>query len=150
MGAARIKRGGRKVGLANGSEGSGYEGISRLFHTESIPLDPRTHGGKIYELAGPEVLTMRQLNQQVAEMAGNDPDLVNVPNFAASAIATLGFLPGAPLSRDQWLMLQKDNVASGEQPGFKAFGITPAPLAATAPEWLGRFRKGGRFAPRTA
>ncbi|MGJ9417008.1 lipopolysaccharide heptosyltransferase I [Massilia sp. CMS3.1] len=43
MGAARVKRGGRKVGLANGSEGSGYEGISRLFHTESIPLDQRTH-----------------------------------------------------------------------------------------------------------
>jgi len=43
MGAARIHRGGRKVGLANGSEGSGYEGISRLFHTQSIPLDPRTH-----------------------------------------------------------------------------------------------------------
>lgn len=43
MGAARVKRGGRKVGLANGSEGSGYEGISRMFHTESIPLDPRTH-----------------------------------------------------------------------------------------------------------
>jgi heptosyltransferase-1 len=43
MGAARVKRGGRKVGLANGSEGSGYEGISRVFHTESIPLAPRTH-----------------------------------------------------------------------------------------------------------
>ena len=43
MGAARIKPGGRKIGLANGSEGSGYEGISRFFHTESIPLDPRTH-----------------------------------------------------------------------------------------------------------
>ena len=43
MGAARIKPGGRKVGLANGSEGSGYEGISRFFHSESIPLDPRTH-----------------------------------------------------------------------------------------------------------
>lgn len=43
MGAARTRRGGRKVGLANGSEGSGYEGISRLFHTESIALDPRTH-----------------------------------------------------------------------------------------------------------
>lgn len=40
MGAARGKR---KVGLANGSEGSGYEGISRIFHTQSIPLDPRTH-----------------------------------------------------------------------------------------------------------
>ena len=43
MGAARIRRGGKKVGLANGSEGSGYEGISRIFHTDSIPLDPRTH-----------------------------------------------------------------------------------------------------------
>ena len=43
MGAARTRKGGRKVGLANGSEGSGYEGISRIFHTHSIPLDPRTH-----------------------------------------------------------------------------------------------------------
>ncbi|MFP5390794.1 MAG: lipopolysaccharide heptosyltransferase I [Gammaproteobacteria bacterium] len=43
MGAARIRRGGAKVGLANGSEGSGYEGISRVFHTRSIPLDARTH-----------------------------------------------------------------------------------------------------------
>ncbi|THC42183.1 lipopolysaccharide heptosyltransferase I [Massilia sp. Mn16-1_5] len=43
MGAARVRKSGRKVGLANGSEGSGYEGISRIFHTESIPLDPRTH-----------------------------------------------------------------------------------------------------------
>ena len=40
MGAAR---GHNKVGLANGSEGSGYEGISRIFHTRSIPTDPRTH-----------------------------------------------------------------------------------------------------------
>jgi heptosyltransferase-1 len=43
MGAARIRKGGKKVGLANGSEGSGYEGISRIFHTDSIELDPRTH-----------------------------------------------------------------------------------------------------------
>ena len=40
MGAARGKQ---KIGLANGSEGSGYEGISRIFHTRSIALDPRTH-----------------------------------------------------------------------------------------------------------
>lgn len=40
MGAARGKN---KIGLANGSEGSGYEGISRIFHSKSIPLDPRTH-----------------------------------------------------------------------------------------------------------
>ena len=43
MGAARLAKGGRKVGLANASEGSGYEAISRIFHTDSVPLDPRTH-----------------------------------------------------------------------------------------------------------
>ena len=43
MGAARLNTGGRKIGLGNGSEGSGYEGVSRLFHTDSIKLDPRTH-----------------------------------------------------------------------------------------------------------
>ena len=43
MGLARTVKGGRKVGLANGSEGSGYEGLSRLFHTDSVALDPRTH-----------------------------------------------------------------------------------------------------------
>ena len=43
MGAARLAPGGRKLGLANGSEGSGYEGISRIFHTDSIALDARTH-----------------------------------------------------------------------------------------------------------
>ncbi len=111
-------------------------------------LDPRTHGGKTYELAGPEVLTMREINQQIAEMADKQPTLVDVPDFLASAIASLGFLPGAPLSNDQWLMLQQDNVATGKFPGLKAFGIMPTPLAAVAPEWLGRFRKGGRFAIR--
>jgi uncharacterized protein YbjT (DUF2867 family) len=113
-------------------------------------LDPRSHGGKTYELAGPEVLTMHELNQEIAEMAGKQPELIDVPDFMASAMAKLGFLPGAPLTSDQWLLLQKDNVASGQQPGFKAFGITPTPMSAAAPEWLGRFRKGGRFAPRSA
>lgn len=113
-------------------------------------LDPRSHGGKLYELAGPEVLTMRQLNEEVAEMTGETPHLVDVPDFMASALSNLGFLPGAPLTRDQCIMLQSDNVASGTLPGFKAYGISPAPLEAVAPEWLGRFRKGGRFAPRAA
>jgi NADH dehydrogenase len=76
---------------------------------------------------GPEALTMRELNSRIAELAGYRPDLLDVPDFIAAAMATLGFLPGAPLTCDQWLMLQKDNVPSGEHPGFKAFGITLAP-----------------------
>jgi uncharacterized protein YbjT (DUF2867 family) len=113
-------------------------------------LDPRKHGGKLYELAGPDVLTMHELNAEIAAMAGQSPELVDVPDFLAAGIATLGFLPGAPLTSDQWLMLQKDNVASGDLPGFKAFGIEPTPMGSVAPDWLGRFRKGGRFAPKAA
>ena len=113
-------------------------------------LDPRKHGGTTYELAGPEVMTMRELNREIAAMTGETPQLVDVPDFVASAISSLGFLPGAPLTRDQWLMLQRDNVAGGDLPGFKAFGIAPVPMAAVAREWLGRYRKGGRFAPRAA
>jgi NADH dehydrogenase len=114
-------------------------------------LDPKTHGGKTYELAGPEIMTMRELNESVAQMAGQDPELVDLPNFVASGIALFStFIPGVPLSRDQWIMLQKDNVADGGATGFKAFGITPAPLAAVAPEWLGRYKSGGRFAPSAA
>ena len=109
-------------------------------------LDPKTHGGKTYELAGPEAMTMRELNRTIAELSGQHPDLIDLPDFAAAGIAMFGFLPGAPLSRDQWLMLQKDNVPSGDLPGLKAFGITPTPLGAVAPDWLSRYRKGGRFA----
>jgi len=113
-------------------------------------LAPGVHGGKTYELAGPEAMSMRELNERIAKMAGCTPDLIEVPDFVAAGIAMFGFLPGAPLSRDQWLMLRKDNVPSGKLPGFKEFDITPTPLGAVAPEWLGRFKKGGRFAPSAA
>ena len=64
-------------------------------------------------------------------------------------MARLGFLPGAPLTRDQWLMLQRDNVAERRSSRVsRRSGSRRRPLAAVAPEWLGRFRKGGRFAPR--
>ncbi len=43
MGLSRIVSSGKKIGLANGTEGSGYEGISRIFHTMSIAVDVRTH-----------------------------------------------------------------------------------------------------------
>ena len=111
-------------------------------------LAPERHAGKVDELGGPEVLTMRALNEAIAKAAGQSPAILDLPDFVGAAMSRLGFLPGAPLTRDQWRMLQHDNVASG--PGLEAFGIAPTPLAAVAPEWLGRFRKGGRFATHKA
>ena len=43
MGMARLADGGKRVGLANATEGSGYEAISRIFHTMSVSVGRHTH-----------------------------------------------------------------------------------------------------------
>lgn len=111
-------------------------------------LNPATHAGKTYEIGGPEVMTMRTLNERIAALAGRSPEIAPVPDFIAELMAKFGFLPFAPLTRDQWTMLQIDNVVAAGVPGLEAFGITPTPLAAVAGEWLSRFHRGGRFAPK--
>ena len=113
-------------------------------------LDPTRFGGKSFDLGGPEAMTMRELVERIARLAGQAPAIIDLPDFAGAALAMFGFLPGAPLTRDQWLMLKHDNVPAKRAPGIEAFGIEPTALEAVAPEWLGRFLKGGRFAPRLA
>ena len=93
---------------------------------------------------------MRELTAAIATAAGQSTDLIDMPDFAASLMSRFGFLPLAPLTRDQWLSLQSDNVVGPKANGLAAFGIDPVPLAAVAPEWLGRFREGGRFASQAS
>jgi len=107
-------------------------------------LDPRAHAGKTYELGGPQVLDMAELNRWICRATGRNKPVVEIPDALGRIVARLGFLPGAPMTWDQWLMLQRDSVASG--PGFEAFGIRPAPLAAVAEGWLNLYRRHGRFA----
>jgi NADH dehydrogenase len=108
-------------------------------------LDPARHGGKTYEIAGPQVMTMEDIYAISARSAGREPDLVELPNFASAFLSWFGFLPGAPLTRDQWKMLQRDNVPAKRSKGLEAFGIEPTALEAVAPQWLSRFRTGGRW-----
>lgn len=111
-------------------------------------LDPLKHAGKTYEIGGPQVMSMVELHRAILELTGQSPELVPLPDLFASALSYLGWLPGAPLTRDQWLMLQRDNVPAKGTLGLKAFGINPTPLAAVGHEWLGRFHRGGKFAGR--
>ncbi len=110
-------------------------------------LDPKTYGGKTYEIGGPQVMSMVELHKAILEITGQTPEIMPMPDMFGSLLSKLGWLPGAPLTRDQWLMLQRDNVPSGELPGLEAFWIKPTPLAAVGYEWLGRFR-GNRFTGR--
>ncbi|MBV8666492.1 MAG: lipopolysaccharide heptosyltransferase I [Burkholderiaceae bacterium] len=43
MRLARLREGGKRVGLANATEGSGYEPVSRIFHDLSVPVGLHTH-----------------------------------------------------------------------------------------------------------
>ena len=111
-------------------------------------LEPERFGGETYEIGGPQVMSMIELHRSVLEITGQKPDLVAIPDLLGDLLSRLGWLPGAPLTRDQWMMLQRDNVPTGELPGLKAFGIEPTPLAAVGYEWLGRYHRGGKFAGR--
>jgi len=117
-------------------------------------LEPAAHAGRTYELGGPQVFTMREFNEWICQAIGhNSRPVIEVPDaFARLGARLFGWAPGAPLTWNQWLMLQQDNVANGAQPGFEAFGIRPAPLAAVAEAWLPLYRRHGRWAqpPRPA
>ncbi|MFC3578744.1 complex I NDUFA9 subunit family protein [Sphingomonas hylomeconis] len=106
--------------------------------------DPETFGGKTFELGGPDVLTMGALIRWIAQAIGRTPSIVELPDLAGALIARAGFLPGAPITMDQWKMLQSDNVVTGTD-GLDAFGVAPTPLDAVAPAWLVRYRRQGRF-----
>lgn len=107
---------------------------------------PQTHGGKTYEIVGPEPMTMAGILQRLAEWTGRSPHFVTMPDAIAAGIARFsGWAPGAPITWDQWLMLQRDNVPAAGAEGLSAFGIAPTPMAAVAPGWLVQYRKHGRF-----
>ena len=113
-------------------------------------LDPATHGGKTYELGGPEVVSMRELNEWILRATGHDRMIVDIPDPIAGLLARMfGWLPGAPVTRDQWLMLQKDSVVSQGAKGFREFGIAPTPLRAVSEGWLTSYRRHGRFAAKS-
>lgn len=112
-------------------------------------LDPPAHDGETYELGGPQTLTMRELMEWIDATTGHNRLLIDIPDPIAKAMARgLGWLPGAPITWDQWLMLQRDNVVAENVKGLRAFGIVPTPLAAVSEGWLTSYRRSGRFAAK--
>ena len=104
--------------------------------------DPERYGGQTFDLAGPEVLTMAELNRRIARAQGRERALIPVPDALCALFAAL---PGTPMSSDQWMMLKQGNVAGGEAAGISSFGIVPRPLGLFLERWMTRYRKHGRF-----
>jgi NADH dehydrogenase len=104
--------------------------------------------GATYELGGPRVWTMRELMAYILAQTGRDKILVNVPMcIARMQAAVMELIPGKPLTRDQLLLLQRDNVASAGVPGLAALDIVPTPVELIVPAYLRRFLPGGGRRP---
>ena len=124
-------------------------------------IDGVAQGGKIYELGGPEVLTLRETVELVLRIVERRRALVGLPfpvsRFLAgstefASALTLGLFPAAlTTTRDQVELLRNDNVVSAEAIAqartLAALGVEPQGVEAIAPAYLYRFRKTGQYAP---
>ncbi|MCB8819280.1 complex I NDUFA9 subunit family protein [Microvirga rosea] len=122
-------------------------------------VDGKVEGGKIYECAGPETRTFRELVQYVLDVTERKSLILPLPAPVARAQGTvlgfldwvsLGLLPEAfAMTRDQAILLETDNVVSEaarrEGRTLEDIGILPASFEAIVPSYLVRFRKTGQF-----
>lgn len=111
--------------------------------------------GQTYELGGPSVWTFEDILKLILRETNRTRLLAPVPFFAARALgsvaqitALVGVAP--PLTRDQVLMLERDNVVAPGTKGLADLGIEPTGLEAIAPSYLWRYRAGGQFAEKPA
>lgn len=114
--------------------------------------DDPTTAGRVFELGGPTVYSFRDLMAYVLSETGRRRLLVPVAPWMLKPKAWfLEFLPKPPLTRDQIMLLERDNVVDPD-PGATIgrigdFGITPTPIEAVAPDYLSRYRRGGGLQP---
>jgi uncharacterized protein YbjT (DUF2867 family) len=119
-------------------------------------VDGKTKPGAVYELGGPEVLTMREIMQVILATIERERMLLPVPFGIAKLKAMfLQFAPGPlKLTPDQVALLRVDNVVSDAAKSagltLEGLGITPDSLEAIVPQYLWRFRAAGQFAHKGA
>ena len=102
--------------------------VYALMHRETI--------GRVYELAGPHIYTLKQLVEHAGAWAGHPRLVFGLPQPLAYLQAlVMEMMPGAPLmSRDNLASMQVDNVSDGKLPGLAELGVaTPASLQSVFP-----------------
>ncbi len=109
-----------------------------------VALENPDAAGGIYELGGPRVWQFRELVAYVLKATGRRRKLVSLPMALVALGAALAeHLPGKPLTRDQLLLLARDNVVAPGAPDLATLGITPTPVELVVPEYVRLYRRGG-------
>jgi uncharacterized protein YbjT (DUF2867 family) len=100
--------------------------------------------GELFELGGPRVWTFREILAYVLKETARRRPMLSVPSGIVRLMAAIGqLMPGRPFTRDQLLMLQRDNIAAPGTPGLPELGVVPTPVELVGPTYLRRFRPGG-------
>ena len=114
-------------------------------------VEGKAKAGAIYELGGPEVMTMHRLVETIVEIIGRKRILASIP-FGLAQLKSyfLQFAPGGfKLTPDQVTLLRSDKVVSDAARAagltLEGLGISPQMLDSIAPQYLWRFRATGQF-----
>lgn len=113
--------------------------------TVRVCLETPAARGKIFELGGPDICTLKAVLEMILQETGRSAPLLNIPFPIAAAMAPfLQFAPGPlKLTPDQVRLLHVDNVVDANMHTLASLGIMPTALDLVAPEILARFRRPG-------
>jgi NADH dehydrogenase len=111
-------------------------------------LNDASTAGEIYELGGPETMTLKEIMELTLKEIRRSRLLLPVPFGLARVMgAVLGLLPKPLLTLDQVRLLENDSVVSEGAATFRDLGIVPEAAGAIIPSYLWRFRKHREFEP---
>jgi NADH dehydrogenase len=107
-------------------------------------IDNRVTFGRTYDVAGPEVFTLREVIGFAGRMVGHARPVIGLPDGLARLQAFLMELsPFELLSRDNLDSLKVDSVAAS--PFAPELGVTPSSMAAIVPAYLCGQSPRGRY-----
>lgn len=108
----------------------------------------------IYELAGPEAVSFREIMARILKITDRRRLAVAIPAGVARIPARIldfvqritgGLVANTVVTNDQIKMLANDNVFSGQLPGLTELGITPTAMESVLDDYLYVYRPHGQY-----
>jgi len=117
------------------------EDVARAF---SASLGDERTFGSAWDLCGPQTYSLRELVDYVARTIGKPRPIIALPGGLGYLQALLlEFVPGKPMTRDNFRSLSVDSVCDCAWPAWLDF--PPTPLEAVAPAYLANATPRGRY-----